>query len=807
MLAERRTGTLGRMLAAFVAASCVVACAWAEDNEKPVDLLSGSPFDRITLVDNSVYDIEPLAPRPLPEYDPAKEKKAEEVPVRARNRRKSRQAKDDGPEEVKDADGPPGSMVVIHLLEGEMRDYKVKRKNIKKIEYFEDLLIAEADRLARDRDFSKAFERLLIVRKRDPAWRGLEDKVNSLLYEEGAQALMDNDRDRGLRLLGDLSRRKPDYPGLAEQLAKAYSSRIDQSLQVGAFAKGRALIRELNSIATGHPVVVASTARFVERAKAAADSSEKLEGFAKVDALTEAARVWPELDGLAPRFAQAFRAAPTLYVGVNEVPGVPSPWPHSPAAERQAALIYRPLLARDDDASRKGETTGQVSAGIEIAELGRRLEIRVKEGVPWSDGSRPVSSIDVARSLTDRAAASSPGYQARWADLLDQVEVLDERRVGVRFARSVLKPEAWLLEAVGPAHGDREGLVPTLDRGRLAVSDGSFKLGEVVSDRATFLASGPAPIHRIIELPRDAAKATVTALVRGDVSLLERVPPDRVAELSAMPGIKIGSYTRPSLHRIAIDGRNPFLRNRTLRRAMSTAIDRRLLLEDVLLKHPIDDVNRPLDGPFAKGSYADAPDVPALGYDPLLARMLVAAARKELNGVAIALDLEYPARPDARAVSSRIAEMLTLAGIEIRLIERPEAELEQALRSGRRFDLAYRGGRCAEPAWAAGPFISPGYDAAPSADALASIASPRIRQLLLQLDRAPEWPTARALVIQIDREVRDELPIIPLWQLRDHYAWRDHLKGPADTADDLYQNIETWEVEPWFARDAAPASP
>ena len=42
---------------------------------------------------------------------------------------------------------------------------------------------------------------------------------------------------------------------------------------------------------------------------------------------------------------------------------------------------------------------------------------------------------------------------------------------------------------------------------------------------------------------------------------------------------------------------------------------------------------------------------------------------------------------------------------------------------------------------------------------------------------------------------------MPLWQLEDHYAWRTRLKGPAEVADDLYQGIETWEIEPWFARD------
>ncbi len=57
------------------------------------------------------------------------------------------------------------------------------------------------------------------------------------------------------------------------------------------------------------------------------------------------------------------------------------------------------------------------------------------------------------------------------------------------------------------------------------------------------------------------------------------------------------------------------------------------------------------------------------------------------------------------------------------------------------------------------------------------------------------------MVTRIDREIRDELAIIPLWQLRDHYAWRDRLTGPPEEADSLYQNIANWEIQPWFARD------
>lgn len=74
-------------------------------------------------------------------------------------------------------------------------------------------------------------------------------------------------------------------------------------------------------------------------------------------------------------------------------------------------------------------------------------------------------------------------------------------------------------------------------------------------------------------------------------------------------------------------------------------------------------------------------------------------------------------------------------------------------------------------------------------------------QLLLQLEHAPELNTARELVKQIDRECRDELPIIPLWQLQDHYAYRTRLKGPGDSADHLYQGIDQWQIDAWFAKD------
>ena len=181
--------------------------------------------------------------------------------------------------------------------------------------------------------------------------------------------------------------------------------------------------------------------------------------------------------------------------------------------------------------------------------------------------------------------------------------------------------------------------------------------------------------------------------------------------------------------------------------------------------------------------------------------MLVAAARKELGGRPIRLKLEYPAIPECRAVVVKLAEAFRIAGVEIEPLEVPESRLESELRAGRRFDLAYRVLHCDDPIQDAGSLLCPAYDAPPESDPLASAASPRILQLLLQLERAGEWPTARGLATQIDRESRDELAVIPLWQLADHYAWRSRLQGPGKIADQLYHGLEEWEISPWIARD------
>lgn len=778
------------------------------DGARP-DLLRSIPFDRVTLIDGTVLIVDPVSPRPLPPYDAEKEQKQKQAfrpPAEGNIGLPGSKSKVVMPGEQEKAD-EIASQVSLHLVEGEVRDFKVKRGTIKKVEYFEDLLLAEGDRWLLARNYTKAFECFLRVQTREPGWAGLDDRVNHLLFEEGSAALLDGDGERGLRLLRELFARKPDYPELADKLAKAYGTRADRAFELGLYALGRKILHDFEPLAPNHPAVTEVRERFVGRARQLTEQAAKLEGPARLDALVEALRVWPKYEEANRAYPDAFKLVPTLDVGVIDIPRPIGPWIRSPADDRVSPLLYMPILARDDEESAEGKRAGQLAAGLESSSLGRRILIQVRPEIPWSDGSRSVSAIDIARAFTDRTEPASPQYNARWAEAIERVETPDPSQVELRLNRSWLKPNAWLLAPVGPAHGGWDGRVATGDLGRILVTDGPFELAVTAADsiqlRAVERSNAPggAKLRRIRETRFADAATALGALVRGEVSLLEHVPADRLPALATNPDIKVGRYATPSVHRIALDGRNPILRNRTLRRGLSYAINRRQLLKDTLLKHPPDAINLVSDGPFAKGTVADAPDVLPLGYDPLLAAMLVTAARKELEAVAIKLTFEYPSIPEAQAVVPKLVEAFKLVGVTLVPVERRESELEAELRAGRKFDLAYRVSRSEDPVLDLGPYLCPGYDAPSSVGTLASVASPRILQLLLELERVSEWPSARGLATQIDRECRDELPVLPLWQLEAHYAWRTRLKGPTEAAGKLYEGVESWEIEPWFAVD------
>ena len=228
-----------------------------------------------------------------------------------------------------------------------------------------------------------------------------------------------------------------------------------------------------------------------------------------------------------------------------------------------------------------------------------------------------------------------------------------------------------------------------------------------------------------------------------------------------------------------------------------------------MLKHPINDVDAPADGPFPKGSYADAPGVKPLGFDILLAKMLVAAAQQGAGRPADPADLRVSRDPRVPRRSSSSSPRRS-ASPAWRSSRSRSPSRDSRTSSGRGGGSTSPIASCGrdDPILDAGPLLCPGYDAPPETDPLASAASPRILQLLLQLERAGEWPTARGLAIadrsRVARRAGRHPALAAGRPLRLADAPRRARARPPTGSID---GIEEWQISPWIARDPWETNP
>ncbi len=383
-----------------------------------------------------------MFPRPLPTAEFAREREA----LKKENDRPTGEGNigvaPQKPKKKAEAEEEIPTTITIHLLEGEQRDFTLERTSIKSVEYYEDLLLAEGDRMILTRDYGKAFEYYLAVFSRDPHWKGVSERVDQVLLSEGTSALLDADVERGLRLLRELHLRKPNYPDLSDKLAKAYVARVDKAFYSGAYTLGRRVLHDIEELTPNHKSVIAAHERFINLAKRYAEAASRSEGTQKLDLWAETLRIWPTLEGAESSYKEAFEACPTLDVAVIDLPKAVSPCLNAPADKRVAPLVYIPLLASIDQDAIEGKVPGQLAASVTTADLGRKLIVQLRPNIPWSDGSRNVAASDAARIVSDQAEPFSLGYRARWGELLDHVETPDPTRLEIRLtrARSARKP-------------------------------------------------------------------------------------------------------------------------------------------------------------------------------------------------------------------------------------------------------------------------------------------------------------------------------------------------------------------------------
>jgi ABC-type transport system substrate-binding protein len=208
-----------------------------------------------------------------------------------------------------------------------------------------------------------------------------------------------------------------------------------------------------------------------------------------------------------------------------------------------------------------------------------------------------------------------------------------------------------------------------------------------------------------------------------------------------------------------------------------------------------------LSGPFPAGlsfsdplRYAYNNQLEPRPFEPRLAAVLASVAWSKVldpkgqGNIELSpmpkLILAHPADPLARVACETIQLQLGKAGIPIELVEFTSDEL---LAGKVNYDLRYAELAVWEPIADARALLGPGGLAG-------ELGSPYLTAALRELDDATNWKDVRAKLAEIHDIAHHDLPLIPLWQTVNFFAYRTAVHGIGASPISLYQNVDQWRV-------------
>lgn len=295
----------------------------------------------------------------------------------------------------------------------------------------------------------------------------------------------------------------------------------------------------------------------------------------------------------------------TLYFGLSGEPSTMDPALQTGTTFRTIKLaIHRGLLNYGTD----GKLSNELAESYEIAPDAKTLTFHLRDA-KFHDGST-VTSADVKATM-DRIMApdSTASFRGQFA-IVDKIDTPDQKTVifqlkqpSVAFVHYLALPESVILPAAWlAAHkGDIGTAAPvgagpfqfvSWERGRELVVkkfDGYYKKSKPHLDQVTY------------QFYADE-NTRVNAIKAGDVDIIDYVPARELANLKAMPDIKLESTFGPFMAIQYNMHFKPFA-NPDVRRAIAAAIDR-----NVIIKTAFDGVGTPIYGLGIPKGY--------LGYDP-----------------------------------------------------------------------------------------------------------------------------------------------------------------------------------------------
>lgn len=392
----------------------------------------------------------------------------------------------------------------------------------------------------------------------------------------------------------------------------------------------------------------------------------------------------------------------------------------------------------------------------------------VLRGGSWSDGT-PITSDDVRFTWQAQTSPDVAWTGSSSKERIKDVRVVDAQTAAFVFDRKYPEMLADAMEGgIVPKHVFAR--VPfsawrTHDWSTVKIGSGPFLLSswrpgeEITLERNPRYLDPSRPfVDRVtVRIVPDIGNLE-TQLLAGAVDWVDGIPPADAKRLSASPGVTLLAYDNPMYDYIGWNGAKAPFDDPVVRRALTLAIDRRAIVDDLLFGYGTISA-----GPLLSSWWLADPTLAPWPYDPDEARRIL-GGKGYGPGKPLAFELMSNAGNRLReSVAVKIQEQLARVGVEVT----PRTVEMRALReasAGGRYDAYIGGWRFSGKLDLKSIFGSGSRP--PGGSNVVAYVSPETDRLIEALGTAPEWQTARRTYAQIARQIHSDQPYTFLYESR-----------------------------------------
>jgi peptide/nickel transport system substrate-binding protein len=425
-------------------------------------------------------------------------------------------------------------------------------------------------------------------------------------------------------------------------------------------------------------------------------------------------------------------------------------------SERIDSLLFDDLLTRDDHLN----VQPQLAERWEIPDR-RTYVFHLRKGVNFHDG-RPLTSRDVKWTFDSLLQGKIRSTKTAAYRFVDQIDAPDPYTAVFHMK----EPFATLLWNLSDG---AIGIVPYGSGSEITehpIGSGPFRFVSAEQDKEVVIERndgywGEKPHVKTVRfavVPDTTTRALELRKGSADIAMGNALTGDLVLALERQPNLEILRGPGTVLSYLALNVRDPILKNQRVRQAIAYAIDRGPFIHYLLR-----DFARPAYSVLPPESWAYDADVPHYDHNPALAReLLEQAGYPEIKGVRFHLTMKTSTEESTRLLAAVLQQQLREVGIalDIRTFEFATFFADVTRGAYQVHSLRWVGGN-EDPDIFEYVFHSDKFP--PHGANRTFYSNPRLDVLIDQARSELDQATRKELYAEIQQILAQELPYIDLW--------------------------------------------